>query len=299
MRVFVTGATGFIGSAVTSELRAAGHQVLGLARSTASAEALVTARAEVHGGSLDDLDSLCAGARISDGVVHLAFGHDFSDYAAAAQTDAAAIMALGAELEGSDRPLIIASGTLGLAIGRLGTEKDLPDRSAGPRVAGAEAALALAERGVRASVVRLAPSVHSEDKRGFVGRLVDIAGAQGVSGYLGDGTQRWPAVHRLDAAHLFCLALVHSPAGSVWHGVAAEGVRIRDIADVIGRHRGLPVRSVHDSEVAEHFGWLAGILGLDSPASSSLTREQLGWQPTRCGLLADLDRGHYFDRSAA
>ncbi|GAB2520975.1 SDR family oxidoreductase [Nocardia heshunensis] len=295
MHVFVTGATGFIGSAVVADLRSAGHTVIGLARSEAAAEILAAAGAEVLQGSLDDLDSMRAGARMSDGVIHLAFDHTFTDYPAAVRADTDVITALGAELRGSDRPLVIASGTVGLAIGRVGTEQDVADRSLMPRAAGAEAALAAAEHGVRASVVRLAPSVHSEAKRGFVARLVDIARTHGVSGYIDEGTQRWPAVHRLDAARLFRLALEAAPAGSVWHGVAEDGVRIRDIAQDIGRGLSVPVRSVPAATAVEHFGWLAGVLGLDSPASATLTRERLGWEPTHPGLLEDLAHGRYFD----
>lgn len=302
MRVFITGASGFIGSAVVAELLDAGHQVVGLARSDASAEALAAAGAEVQRGALDDLDSLRAGAAAADGVIHLAFIHDFSQYDAAARTDVRAIETIGAVLESSNRPFVIASGTLGLAVGRVGTEQDRPDpgsAAAGPRVAGAHAALSFAARGVRSSVVRLAPTVHGQGDHGFAARLVDIARDKGVSGFIGDGTNRWPAVHRLDAAHLFCLALEQAPAGSMLHGVAEEGIPIRDIADVIGRHLSLPVVSVPRDEAGAHFGWLAGALGIDVPASSTLTRELVGWQPTRPGLLDDLDQGHYFEGKVA
>jgi nucleoside-diphosphate-sugar epimerase len=296
MRVFVTGASGWIGSAVVPELLGAGHQVLGLARSDSSAAALAAAGAEVHRGALDDLDSLRAGAAASDGVIHLAFIHDFSDYEAAAQTDRRAIETLGAALEGSDRPLVIASGILGLATGRLATERDAGDRdsAAGPRIAGVQAALALAARGVRSSVLRLPPSVHGEGDHGFVATLVAIARAKGVSGYIGDGSNHWPAVHRLDAARLFRLALETAPAGSVLHGVADEGVPVRDLAEVIGRHLNLPVVSISPEDAGAHFGWLGAFLAADAPASSALTQEEMGWHPAQPGLIADLDEGHYF-----
>lgn len=296
MRVFVTGATGFIGSAVVPELIDAGHQVVGLARSDASAAALVAAGAEAQRGTLDDLNSLRAGAAAADGVIHLAFIHDFSDFAAAAQADRIAIETLGAVLEGSDRPLVIVSGMLGLPMGRVGTEQDMPESTAtaGPRLAGTQAALALAERGVRSSIVRLAPTVHGEGDHGFVATLIGIAREKGVSGYIGDGSNRWPAVHRLDAAPLFRLALEHAPAGSVLHGVAEEGVPTRRIAEVIGQHLSLPVVTIAPEDAAGHFGWLGSFFGADVPASSELTRKRMQWQPTHPGLLDDLEQGHYF-----
>ncbi len=296
MRVFVTGASGFIGSAVVPELIGAGHQVVGLARSDASADALAAAGAEARRGDLADLDALRVGAAESDGVVHLAFVHDFSDYVGAAQTDLRAVEALGAALEGSGRPLVIASGTLGLAAGRVATERDTGDLSAaGPRLASARAALALADRGVRSSVVRLAPSVHDTTKAGFVSALIDIARRKGSSASIGDGANRWPAVHRLDAARLFRLALEQAPAGSVLHGVGDEGVPVRAIAEVIGRRLDVPVVSVAPADAADHFGWLTAFLGADSPASNALTRELLGWTPTHPGILDDLERGRLFD----
>jgi nucleoside-diphosphate-sugar epimerase len=295
MRVFVTGASGFIGSAVVPELIGAGHQVVGLARSDAAAAALGAAGAEVQRGDLEDLDSLRAGAARSDGVIHLAFIHDFSRFAASAHTERLAIETLGAALEGSGRPLVIASGTLGLAPGRVVTEADEPAPDApNPRQAGVRAALSFAARGVRTSIVRLAPSVHGRGDHGFVARLVSIAREKGVSGYIGDGSNRWPAVHRLDAARLFRLALEKAPAGSALHGIADEGVQIRAVAEVIGRHLNVPVASVSPEDTGKHFGFLAGFLGLDSPASSARTRELLGWQPTHPGLVDDLDEGHYF-----
>lgn len=295
MRLFVTGASGFIGSAVVPELLRAGHQVLGLARSNASAEAITAAGAEVHRGSLDDPDSLHAGASASDGVVHLAFIHDFSDYEGAIKTDLRAIETFGAALEGTDRPLVVASGLLGGTPGPVATERDRPDLSAaGPREASAQAALALAERGVRASIVRLAASVHDEGDHGFVPMLIDIAREKGVSGYVGDGSNRWPAAHRLDAARLFRLAVEKAPAGSVLHGIAEEGVPLRTIAEVIGRHLDLPVASVPAEQAGDHFGWLARFLAVDAPASNALTRDLLDWHPTGPTLIDDLTRGHYF-----
>jgi nucleoside-diphosphate-sugar epimerase len=301
MRIFVTGASGFIGSAVVPELLGAGHRVVGLARSDAAARALATAGAEVQRGTLEDLDSLRVGAAQADGVIHLAFNHDFSRLAESAVVEQRAIEALGAVLAGSERPLAIASGLLGLAPGRVVTEEDQPDfdTPASPRSAGMKTALSLAARGVRVSLVRLAPSVHGRGDHGFVARLVDIARAKGVSGYVGDGANRWPAVHRLDAARLFRLALEKAPPGSSVHAIADEGVAIRDIAAVIGRHLMLPVTSIAPEHAAEHFGWVARLLALDSPASSAITRKRLGWQPTHPGLLADLDASHYFDMSSA
>jgi nucleoside-diphosphate-sugar epimerase len=309
MRVFVTGASGWIGSAVVPELIGAGHQVIGLARSDASAAALAAAGAEVQRGSLDDLDSLRNAAAASDGVIHLAFKHDIAfsgDFQGAVDADRRAVETLGEALAGSDRPFVLASGTLGLTPGRVATEQDghepTPAVAAfggGPqtRRATAELVLSLASRNVRSSVVRLPPTNHGDGDNGFVAALVGIARDKGVSGYIGDGTNRWPAVHRLDSARLFRLALEQAPAGSTLHGVADEGVPIRDIAEVIGRHLNLPVVSVSPEDAGEHFAWLAGFLAADSPASSALTRELMGWQPTHPGLIDDLEQGHYF-RSA-
>jgi nucleoside-diphosphate-sugar epimerase len=293
MRVFLTGASGFIGSAIVPELIGAGHQVLGLARSDAAAAAVAAAGAEVHRGALDDLDSLRAGAAASDGVIHTAFIHDFSDMPASARTDLRAIETLGAALEGSDRPLVITSGVAVLPVGGAGTERDEPDRgSAGAhRIASEDAALALAARGVRSSVVRPAPSVHGEGDHGFVAALIGIARETGVSGYVGDGANRWPAVHRLDTARLYRLAVESAPAGSVLHAVAEEGVPTREIAEVIGRHLDLPMAAV----APEHFGWLGGFFAADLRASSALTRELLGWEPAHLGLIEDLEQGHYFE----
>jgi nucleoside-diphosphate-sugar epimerase len=295
MRIFVTGASGWIGSAVVPELLGAGHQVVGLARSDASADALTAAGASVQRGSLDDLDSLRAGAAESDGVIHLAFIHDFSQYEMAGATDLRAIKALGDALQGSDRPLVIASGVLGLPPGRVGTERDIPDAAAGgPRAVSAQAALTLADRGVRSSVLRLPPTVHGDGDTGFIATLVGIARDKGVSGYIGDGSNHWPAVHRFDAANLFRLAVEAAPAGSILHGIAEQGVPIRDVADVIDRHLDLPVVSVPETDAMDHFTWLGRFLGADASASSDLTRSLLGWQPTNPGLIDDLEKGYYF-----
>jgi nucleoside-diphosphate-sugar epimerase len=297
MRVFVTGATGHIGSAVVSELLEAGHQVVGLARSDTSAAALTEAGAEVHRGALDDLDSLHDGAAAADGVIHLAFMHDFADYAGAAAADLRAVETIGAAFEGSDKPLVITSGTLMLALGapgRVGTEEDVSDPAL-PRVASEHAAIALAERGVRSSVVRLAPTVHSSaDHHGFVPRLIDIARDKGVSAYIGEGSNRWPAVHTLDAAHLFRLALETAPAGSRLHGAAEEGVPFRDIADVISDHLDVPVVSISREDADDHFGFLGAFAALDNPTSSALTQELLDWHPEHPALIPDLKAGHYF-----
>jgi nucleoside-diphosphate-sugar epimerase len=311
MRVFVTGASGWIGSAVVPELLGAGHDVVGLARSEASAAALAATGAEVHRGTIDDLDSLRSATAASDGVIHLAFQHDIAfsgGYQAAADADRRAVEAMGEVLAGSDRPFVLASGLLGLVPGRVATERDgqpgdpvpahLP---AGPRTrwGTAHLTLSLASRGVRSSVLRLPPTVHGDGDTGFMAALVAMSRQHGVAGYLGDGSNRWPAVHRLDAAHLFRLALEGAPAGSALHPVGDEGVPIRAVAEVIGRHLDLPVVAVAPDAAADHFGWLAGFIGIDGPASSTLTRQLLGWQPTQPGLIDDLDKGHYFHNPPA
>jgi nucleoside-diphosphate-sugar epimerase len=285
MRVFVTGASGWVGSAVVPELIEAGHHVVGLARSDDSADALAAAGAEVHRGSLDDLDSLHEGAAKSDGVIHLAFVHDFNHYDAANRTDRQAIEAMGAALEGSGRPLVIASGVATTAQGRPATEND-PAAPDFPRSRATAITLALSEKGVRSSVVRLPPTTHGQGDHGFI----PIAREKEVSGYVGEGSNVWSAVHRSDAAQVFRLALEQAPAGSVWHAVAEEGVPTRTIAEVIGRHLDVPARSIAPASAVEHFGWMGAFWGMNAPASSVLTQERLGWKPTGPGLIEDLDQ---------
>jgi nucleoside-diphosphate-sugar epimerase len=294
MRVFVTGATGFIGSAVVRELLDAGHEVTGLARSDEAAASLAAAGAVVHRGNLDDLDSLRAGAVASDGVIHTGYNHDFSNIPGAAQTDRRAVETLGEALAGSGRPLVVAAGTALIGPGRVITEEDAaPDAGAHPRVS-EQVALPFAGHGVRVSVVRLSPSVHGEGDHGFVPHLIGLAREKGISAYVGDGSNRWTGVHRLDAARLFRLALESAPAGTRLHGVEDEGVPFRDIAGVIGRHLGLPVTSVSGDEADAYFGWFTMFASIDVPASSALTRKWLGWHPEHPALIPDLDEGHYF-----
>jgi nucleoside-diphosphate-sugar epimerase len=304
MRIFVTGASGWIGSAVVPELIGAGHEVVGLARSDASSRALADAGAEVWHGDLDDLDGLRQAAATSDGVIHLAFKHDIAfagGYQAAADADRRAIETFGEALAGSDRPLVIASGTGLLHPGALATEGDRGDPSGptGARVLSEQTALSLAAGGVRSSSLRLPPTNHGEGDNGFIAMVVAIAREKGVSGYVGDGMNRWAAVHRLDSARLFRLAVENAPAGSVLHAVAEEGVPIRAVAEVIGRHLNVPAVSISPEDAGEHFGFLGGFLAADIPASSALTRERMGWAPTHPGLIDDLDQGHYFQRVPA
>lgn len=293
MRVFVTGATGWVGSAVVRDLLTAGHEVVGLARSETAAAALTGAGARAHRGSLDDLDALRRAAAAADGVIHLAFQHDFSDYGNAVAIDLRAVQAIGAVLDGSGKPFVNTSGTLMVSGRRLATEADTGAPGA-PRVASEDATIALAERGVRSAVVRLAPTVHGRGDHGFVPRLIDIARDRGVSAYVGDGENRWPAVHRLDAARLYRLALESAPAGVRLHGVDDEGVPFREIAGVIGRQLGLPVQRISPDEAGAHFGFLGPFVQLDNPTSNALTRKQVEWQPEQPGLIADLEAGHYF-----
>jgi nucleoside-diphosphate-sugar epimerase len=297
MRVFVTGGTGFIGSALVRELLDAGHEVLALARSDAGAKALTEAGARPHRGDLDDLDALRAGAASAEAVAHLAYNHDLSDFeatfAANARKDLTAIEAMGGVLEGSGRPLVIASGTLMAARiagpGVVATEDVVADpASTEPRIASENAALALARRGVRTSIARFAPTVHGTGDHGFMPRLVAIAREKGFSGYVGDGANRWPAVHRLDAARLLRLALESAPAGTRLHVVAEEGVAFREIAEAIGRGVGVPVRPVAAADAAAHFGFLGALVGVDNPTSGAATRELLGWRPTHPTLFADI-----------
>ena len=296
MRVFVTGATGFIGSAIVQELLAAGHQVTGLVRSAESAKQLTAVGSQAHLGTLDDLDSLRQGAAASDGVIHTAFIHDFSKFKENCEIDRQAIEAMGTVLAGSARPLIITSGTALLSLGRLATEEDRPTTgsSTNPRVASEEAAASVAANGVNVSVVRLPPSVHGQGDHGFVPLLINLAREKGVAAYIGEGLNHWPAVHRLDAARLYRLVLEKGSAGSVFHGVAEEGVPFRDIAGIIGKRLNLPVVSKSPTEAADHFGWFTHFAAIDSPASSKQTRELLGWQPKQTGLLADFDSEAYF-----
>ena len=297
MRVFVTGATGFIGSAIVTELVDAGHRVLGLTRSAAGAKSLASAGVEIHRGDLEDQESLRLGASMCDGVIHTAFVHDFTNWTTSCEIDRRAIEALGSGLAGSNRPLVVASGTgVARVAGQLATEEDPQSTSAGfPRIASEEAVQAVAALGVQASVVRLPPIVHGEGDNGFIPELITIARQRGVSAYVGDGLNRWPAVHRFDAAHLFRLALESGTARTTYNGVADEGVPLRAIAEVIGRRLRLPIASKPVDEAVEHFGFLGSAMSLDMPASSAATQKLLGWLPRQSGLIYDLDQVRYFE----
>jgi nucleoside-diphosphate-sugar epimerase len=294
MHVFVTGASGFIGSAVVPELLGAGHQVVGLVRSEAAAQALTALGAEPHLGTLEDLDSIQRGAAASDGVIHLAFDHDFSNFAANCEKDRRVIETLGAALEGTSRPLLITSGT-GMGStgpGQIATEDVFNPNNPNPRVASELAGASAAERGVNVSVVRL-PQVHDPVKQGLITPLVAIAREKGVSAYVGDGRNRWPAAHVLDVARLYRLALERQEAGARYNAVAEEGIPARDIAEVLGRGLKMPAVSLSPEEAAAHFGWMGMFVGLDMPASGARTQEKLGWRPTGPGLIADLEQMRY------
>jgi nucleoside-diphosphate-sugar epimerase len=304
MRIFVTGASGWIGSAVVPELLGAGYEVVGLARSEASAQQLEAAGALVQRGDLDDPDGLAKAAADSDGVIHLAFQHEVAfggNFPAAAAADRRAVEAMGAALADSDRPFVLASGVLGLSARRVATEDDglvpgaeVRANPAGLRSATALLTLSLRGTGVRSSVLRLPPTVHGDGDHGFVATFVAIARQRGVAGYVGDGTNRWPAVHRSDAARLARLAVEAAPAGSVLHAVADEGVPFREIAEAMGRHLGVPAASVAPADAPEHFAPLGHFVGLDSPATAAITRELLAWEPTGPTLLKDLEQDHYY-----
>lgn len=298
MRVFVTGATGFIGSEIVKELLGVGHKVLGLARSDSSAKALVEAGVDVHRGDLEDLDSLRAGAKECDGVIHTGFIHDFSRFKEVCETDRAAIEAIGSALAGSDRSFITTSGTALVSQDSPATEDVMPASGAHahPRVASEEAADAVAAMGIRVSVIRLSPSVHGNGDKGFVPMLIDIARQKGVSAYIGDGLNNWNAVHKLDAARVYRLALEKAVKGVRFHAVADEKVEFKKIAESIGKRLNIPVVSISPEEAGAHFGWFAGFAGLNCPASSKLTQAQLGWTPTHPSLLADMEHGTYFKK---
>jgi nucleoside-diphosphate-sugar epimerase len=292
MRVFVTGATGFLGSAIVRDLVDAGHPVLGLARSEEGARSLIAAGAEVHRGDLEDLDSLRRGAEMSDGVIHAGFNHDFARFAENCEADRRAIEVLGDVLRGSERPLVVTAG-VPFTPGRVTTEDDVPGIGGTPRVS-EQAAMALIERGVRASVVRMSQA-HDQDKHGLGSFLIAVAREKGISAYVGDGLNRWSAVHRLDTAPLYRLALEKGAAGARYHAIAEEGVPLRDIAEVIGRGLRIPVVALSPEEAAGHFGWLAFPAGMDAPASSALTQQRLGWRPAQqSGFIADLQRSGEF-----
>lgn len=295
MRLFITGATGFIGTAVVSEFLTAGYEVLGLARSQAARDLLKSRGAEAHAGELSDLESLAAGAKACDGVIHLAFIHDFSTYLANAEVDRRALEAMAGAMEGTGKPLVVTSSAAVLKPGQIGTERDAPENEGlGSIRAASEQVLAAAERGVRVCAVRLPPSVHGAGDHAFVPAMIETARRHGFSAYIGEGANRWPAVHRLDAAHLFRLALEKATPGSRLHGVAEEGIPVRDIAETIAQGLGIPLRSISADEAAAHFGWLAAFAAIDLPISSTLTQTSLGWHPQQPGLLEDMRENGYF-----
>ncbi len=296
MRVFVTGATGFIGSAVVSELIGAGHSVLGLARSDAGATALAKAGAQVQRGDLEDLDALRAGAKATDGTIHTAFIHDFSKFMENGQIDKRAIAAMGEVMAGTNKPLIVSSGTAGIAVGSVATEDIvMPDSGMSPRLS-EQTVFSFTDKGVRTMAIRLAPSTHGESdqgfKAGFVSYQIEVARQKGVSAYVGDGMNRWTAGHRIDAAKLYRMALEKGRAGAAYHAIGEEGITIKDIATAIGRKLNLPMTSIGAEQAGEHFGFLGMFLGLDIPASSAKTQAELGWKPVGPKLIADID-AHY------
>ena len=295
MRVFVTGATGFIGTAIVQELLAAGHQVLGLARSSAAAATLLKAGAEVHRGDLEDIQSLQQGAECAEGVIHTGFIHDYTRFKEVALIDKQAIEAIGAALAGSDRPFIITSGTAHISPGRIATEDMLPAPGASPRLS--EAAMnEVAAKGIRISAIRLSVSVHGEgDRHGLIPFLINLARQKGISAYIGEGLNQWNAVHRLDASQLFRRALENGSIGTRYHGVAESAIPFKDIAAAIGRKLNVPVMSIPVENAPAHFGMLTGFAAADCPTSSELTQQRLDWKPTHPTLLADLEQGFYFN----
>ena len=294
MRIFLTGATGFIGSKIVPELINAGHTVLGLTRSDAGAEALTAARAEPHYGNIEDLDSLRSGAEMSDGIIHCAFNHDFSKFMQNCANDKLAIEAMGSVLVGSDRPFVITSGT-GLGAGKPGvpaTEDRFDDTHPIPRIASELGGMAVLQKGVNISVVRL-PQVHDPYKQGLISPLIEIARAKGVSAYVGEGQNRWPAAHVLDVAHLYALAIDKAESGSRYNAVAEEGIPVRQIAETLGRGLNLPTRSLSAEEAMAHFGFMGPFMGMDMPASSTITRQKLNWNPTGPTMISDLEQAKY------
>ncbi len=297
MRIFITGATGFIGTAVVRELRTAGYEVLGLARSSAARDLLKSWGAEFHPGELSDLESLAAGAKQCDGVIHLAFIHDFSTYRANAETDRLALEVMAGAMVETGKPLVVTSSTAVLKPGKIGTERNAPENEGlGSIRAASEQVLSAVEKGVRVCAVRLPPSVHGAGDHAFVPAMVETARRHGFSAYIGDGANRWPAVHRLDAACLFRLALEKATPGCRLHGVAEEGIPVKKIAETIAQGLGIPLRSISTAEAAAHFEWLAAFAGIDIPISSTLTRTSLGWHPQQPGLLEDMRENGYFQK---